>query len=165
MILNSAELPNSLSSNSELPLWSEVRRIYRRICVLRATGKNDEASELERNDFFPAITAARQAPEAAQMEMRILAEENERVASASVLAELLAPLLATKLQATGAGPLAAAAAVRKPESPLAAPPRRARVASPENSETAAAGVPGIADMIDGMLSQERDSYAPSRRGA
>ena len=140
-----------------------MRRIYRRICLLRATGKSDEASALEQNEFADALAAARTAPEATQKEIRILAEESERIASANVLAELLAPLLANKLQSAVIAPADAATAVsiRKPDAVLAAPPRRARVSSPESPESAA-GVPGIADMIDGMLSQERE-YAPARR--
>lgn len=136
-----------------------MRRLYRRICLLRATGHNEEASALELNEFSEVLIAARKAPEAAQNEVRILAEEAERVASATVLAELLAPILANKLHASpvpSAVAAPAAAIARKPDAALTSPPRRARVASPEASELpAAAGVPGIADMIDGMLSQER----------
>jgi hypothetical protein len=164
LILNSAELPTSLPSTSEQPPWSDVRRIYRRICLLRATGMSDEASALEQNEFAEVLTAARKAPQATQEETRILAEESERVASASLLADLLAPLLANKLQSavTAAAETAAPISTRKSDAVLTSPPRRARVASPEAPDSAAAGVPGIADMIDGMLSQERE-YAPARR--
>ena len=142
-----------------------MRRLYRRICLLRATGQNEEASALERSEFSEVLSSARKAPEAAQNETRILAEESERVASASILAELLAPILAKKLQAPVLTSVetTSPAPARKTETSLSAPPRRARVSSAENSESpAAAGVPGIADLIDGMLSQERE-YAPARR--
>jgi hypothetical protein len=164
LILNSAELPTSLPSTSEQPPWSDVRRVYRRICLLRATGLSDEASALEQNEFAEVLAAARKAPKAAQEETRILAEEAERVASASLLADLLAPLLANKLQSAviASAETAASVSTRKSDVVLASPPRRARVSSSDAPESATAGIPGIADMIDGMLSQERE-YAPARR--
>jgi hypothetical protein len=116
--------------------------------MLRATGKNQEAAELQNAEFSKALAAARTASEADQTEATLLAEEAERVSSACLLAEILAPLLAEHLR--GESP-----AVSKVEVPLAevAPPEQPAIAA-RNHEPLPTSVPGIADLIDGMLSQQ-----------
>jgi hypothetical protein len=143
--LNSAQLPSS-SSPIVSSDWDAVRRLYRRICVLRATGRDADASVLEREDLSRALSAARAATDSPVNETTLLAAESDRVADAGVLADVLAPLLAERLRADAPTPIAAVSA--EPAStavstltPLTRPPR--------------ASVPGIADLIDGMLSQER----------
>ncbi len=122
------------------------------MCLLQATGRKTEAAELERTDLPPAIAAARiTCPVVA--EATVLAEETERVASASVLAELLAPLLAERMHAAASGGPASVTLAAKPESTSA--PHHAPASSPVRATpSASAAVPGIADLIDGMLSQQ-----------
>ena len=125
--------------------WDEVRRIYRRVCVLRASGKIDEATQLENIELARALAVARLTPHTADEESALLAEEAERVANASVLAELLAPMLAEHLRvdtAPAPAPVVVAASIA-PEKP-----------SKASRPPAEKNVPSIADLIDGMLSQE-----------
>lgn len=149
-----------------------MRRIYRRVCLLRATGKIEEASALENAELSHALIAARDASKAGGEEAEVLAQEAERVTSACLLAELLAPLLAEKLQQASAAASAASvsvteAAAREAQPRAAAPsrPRRASAPSQEAANTPAINVPGIADLIDGMLSQQQASFAPARSGS
>lgn len=147
--MNSAELPSPLHLSSEPSPWDDVRRIYRRVCVLRATGKNDDAAALENEELARALTNARIATNNTDDEVTILAEEAERVSNATVLAELLAPMLAEHLRADALPaqvPQAALATVTPEAKPPASRP------APENA-------PSIADLIDGMLSQ-RAPLAP-----
>ncbi|HTO03710.1 MAG TPA: hypothetical protein VL069_08410 [Opitutus sp.] len=150
--MNSAELPKPLYLLSETSPWDDVRRIYRRICVLRATGKTEEAALLENDDLSRALAEARIATNNSEEETAVLAQEAERVANAAVLAELLAPMVAEHVRA---------------DSP--------RVAAPQNTSVTAPGdpipkparprldsVPTIADMLDGMLAQEPASSRRSR---
>ena len=120
------------------------------MCMLRATGKIHEAAELENTEFARVLAAARIASNNGDEEAAVLAAEAERVTSACVLAELLAPLLAERLRA---GPVTASAsetveapAIREREKPAAPAPPPVRPTSEK--------VPNIADLIDGMLSQE-----------
>ena len=154
--MNSAELPSPLHLSSETSQWDEVRRIYRRVCVLRATGKTDEAVALENDDLARALASARFATNNSEQEAAVLTEEAERVSAATVLAELLAPMLAEHLRtaepAPAIAPIVAATPVmpEKPSKPIRPPAEKI--------------VPSIADLIDGMLSQEPPSPAsPVRR--
>jgi hypothetical protein len=144
LTLNSAELPLPLHQfSSEKSQWDDVRRIYRRVCVLRATGKNDDAAALENEELAQALSAARIATNNSEEEAAVLAQEAERVSNATVLAELLAPILAEHLRA---------------DVPLVSAPQIAAVPvlpekTPKPTRSPAASVPNIADLIDGMLSQ------------
>lgn len=91
---------------------------------------------------------ARHASDAGIAEAEVLAEEAQRVSSACILAELLAPLIAEQLR-DGVAPASRVSAVvsRPTDKPAPVEPLPRREALP-------AGVPGIADLIDGMLSQE-----------
>ena len=121
-----------------------MRRIYRRVCELRATGRTDEAAVLENTDLSAAVAEARISGDPAVNESALLAGEDERVADARLLAELIAPLLATRLNLA-----AAPAAVVQASTISSAPPApRAPSSSPQ-----------IADMIDDMLAQ---AAAPAR---
>jgi len=148
VILNSAELP--ISESFTKPTWDEVRRIYRRIGVLRATGRNEEAADLEHGELPRVLTAARiQSSAPDQEEAAVFAEEAERLANATVTAEILASLLAERLRlpaveprAENPRPAATAATPRANEFPPA-PPRPVPATSPT-----------ITDLLDGMLSQE-----------
>jgi hypothetical protein len=111
--------------------------------VLRATGKMDDAAALENEELAGALTHARIATNNSDDEAAILAEEAERVSSATVLAELLAPMLAEHLRAESLPaqppPVAVAPASSEPK--------------PRVNRPTVEKAPGIADLIDGMLSQ------------
>jgi len=125
------------------PPWIEVGRIYRRICFLRSEGLRDEAQRIEDGEFAEAAARARDASasgEEAELLLRTLqTEEKERVASAVAFAEVLAPMLATRLPH-------AAAAHSHPSAPERRKPR-----APAGKER------GIADFIDDMLEQDRSA--------
>jgi hypothetical protein len=115
--------------------WSEVTVICRRVCVLEAQGRTDEAERLRAS--LPADERV----------ASILAAETERVANAVVLAELLMPLLAenpaterVSVSARRETPTRSATPSSVPPAPPAVPAR----ASPAT----------IADFIDEMLAQE-----------
>lgn len=87
----------------------------------------------------------------------LLAAEDERASNAAVLAELLTPLLAERLATMFARlPAESSAGLSADSLPAArgaAPPRR----SPTDP------APTIADLIEGMLVQERAASRPSAR--
>ncbi len=128
------------------PPWTEVGGIYRRVCVLKSTGRNAEARRLEETELEAALAGIRQAPDAgAEIEARIaevMAAESAQVAAAVTLAEVLAPMLAERLAA------GAPAAKRVTEPPAKA---RAHRAGDEDR--------GIADFIEEMLVQDRAASA------
>ena len=132
-----------------------MRRIYRRVCVLRATGKTDEAVALENDDLARALASARFATNNSEQEAAVLTEEAERVSAATVLAELLAPMLAEHLRSTNLASAVALATVATPVLP--------EKSSKPNPPLPDNNVPSIADLIDGMLSQQAPFPASSVR--
>jgi hypothetical protein len=130
--------------------WAEVATIYRRICVLRLRGQTVDSAHLESIALTAALAAAELAhatPAEFEQRMRALFQaEEDRVHSAAILAELLAPLLAERLGS-------AVAPARPASVPAPRPP--AMNPAPTASEPAA-----IADLIEGMLDQQRT--APRR---
>ena len=142
--MNSAELPASLPFSSDPSRWENVRRIYRRVCLLRAKGRIEDALELENTELAHALAEARVSELHPDEEALIFAQETERVANASVLAELLAPLLAEEL---GAEARLSPAVSTSSATPV--PPRSANVPRPVPSKP-----PSISDLLDGMLAQE-----------
>jgi hypothetical protein len=148
--LNSAELPAPLQYSSDPSRWDDVRRIYRRVCVLRAKGARDDAAELENTELARVLAAARLSELSPDEEALIFRQEADRVANASVLAELLAPLLAEEL-----GAHARLAPAASASSPTPVTPKPANVPRP-----ASAKPPSITDLLDGMLSQET-TFNPS----
>lgn len=114
--------------------------------MLRAQARTDDADEITHGELARALAVARlSAPDVD--ESAIFASEEERVANATVLAELLAPLLARHL---GPGPHA------RPVVEAVKPTPSNTELPPESPRSAPAGVPPIADLIDGMLTQERN---------
>jgi hypothetical protein len=134
--------------------WGEVALLYRRICVLRARGHSAEADRLYSTEFAQALEAGRSSTEAdPDRDNRLqvlLAAEEERVAAAEALAALLAPLLVEQLRGllpAGAPDLSPARSGEPnpfTETPVAALVR-----------PAPGTPPAIADLIEGMLAQER----------
>ncbi len=128
-----------------------ISRCIRRICLLREQDNAAEAVRLEQNEFANALRDLRLAhgPEfLPESELRALfAVEENRVADAMVLSELLLPQLAKLFPSTAPFPLQAR--------PLSTPPQGLDSAIPF-PRTATPGVsPIIADLLDAMLASER----------
>jgi hypothetical protein len=125
---------------------ADVLRLHRRVCVLRASGKTADAARLERTELAEAWAAQRASGGTTDV-APLLAAEEARVAEAVILAEMLAPLLASRLAAQEQEAASQSTRVAKTS--------RAQRETP----TPAAPAPTIADFIEGMLAQDR---APSR---
>lgn len=154
--LNSAALPTTESPTEEL--LNNVRRIYRRICLLRATGRHSEALDLEIDEFSRVLAASHDAGIAEPHTSAAMSEEAARVTQAATLAELLAPLLAEKLRASPAPAAAATPATSSSPAPVfqSASERPASAATPSLSPTPApaSGTPSVTDLLDGMFALE-----------
>lgn len=128
---------------------SGIVRLVRRICVLRERGEAAAAARLEENDFATAVRDLRLAegPEAlpAGELHAIFAAEEERVANAAVLVELLLPQLRGALAEIPASTPVGTVSVRHETS---APFAVARVTEP------VAGSPAITDLLDAMLAAD-----------
>ncbi|MES2694089.1 MAG: hypothetical protein V4773_11495 [Verrucomicrobiota bacterium] len=143
-------MPIQSVSNFPSPLnaWKDVTRVCRRICVLRERSDHMEASRLESGALSELIAALRMAGESEEAVGNRLAEifavEEERVANASVLAELLLPALTAQLSS-------APAESRKgfPDTPAPLAPLRLEEAAAPRPPTT-----DIATFIDEMLTQE-----------
>jgi len=73
--------------------------LYRQICLLQTRGQIAAATRLADEQLAHAVVALKAATAISDEELRTLFEaENERVASASVVAEMLLPALAALLQ-------------------------------------------------------------------
>ena len=157
-------LLNRSASNFPPPsaTWNDVARLVRRVCVLRERGETDEAENLHNGALASLLASLRQtSDDPASVEQRIEAIyviEQERVANASALAELLLPLL------TDSAPLFGALS----EPPMTAMPSPPPTAAYEAEPAKPARRPGdIADFLDDMIAQERAEETPpaSRRRA
>jgi hypothetical protein len=147
-ILSSAESSHAAAPEAESTHWDDVRRIYRRICLLREKGRAAEAASLESAEFSRALTAARSASKTGGEEARVLAEEAERVSAACLLAEVVAPLLAECLREDPD----AAIALKPTAAPDLSSSRRTIAAAPRPAAAPSRATPTITDLIDGMLS-------------
>lgn len=112
--------------------------------MLRAKGSKEDAVELENTELARVLAAARLSELSPDEEVLIFRQEAERVTNASVLAELLAPLLAEELGANTRFAPAVAASSPTPVTPKPANAPRPTPVKP----------PSITDLLDGMLSQE-----------
>jgi hypothetical protein len=144
-------LLNTLFTNLEPPAAGHVAgitRLMRRICLLREQGDAGQAARLHEHELADAVRELRATHGAQALsdeELRALfAAEEQRVAEAVVLAELLIP------QLVGARPPVPAQAV--PATPV---PARLRVPA------VPPGSPGIPDLLDAMLAAERNGRRPS----
>jgi hypothetical protein len=162
----SAAPPPFSSSSLPPPLLREVQVLYRRVCVLRASGKSVEADALEAGKLAPALAKVRESSsgnDAIEKQLEALfAHESDRVDTAHALAELLLPML------TAAEETAPFRRSRFGTAPGFETPREAAAATPYDGATdipppasnSGPMLPGIADFIDEMLVQER---APNAR--
>ena len=145
----------SFSQNKPVasPSLHDVSRLFLRIELLRFMGKSDEANRLEAEELHPLIASfpADSDPDMLTNEklQAIQQVEHDRVANADVLAQLLAPLLAERLVPLLAPKLAAPSVNPGSNS-------RSEKIPPNLSVTPISrGPKSIADLIDGMLGQER----------
>jgi hypothetical protein len=138
---------------------AELARLCRQICLTRETNPAPAASV--DSELSSALLSVRETFGLTSVSEDDLIEvfrlEQERVANASVMVELLAPRLASLLQrrlslAPSPGILSKSAA----SSSVSETTRPVASAAPE-------GPPGIADLIDGMLDQERHRLTQNQR--
>jgi hypothetical protein len=134
--------------------WNEVTQIYRRVCVLRSQGRGGEAAQLYAGKFSEALDVIEQfagaGPGTEARLQALLAAEDERIATVSALAELLTPLLVERLREIFPinGPQST------PEKfPGGKVSSENAAFSPDKPDPASA--PSVADLIEGMLAQER----------
>jgi hypothetical protein len=129
LIESTVQLPEKTGPRDE-----SIARLYRQICLCRTRGQVAEASRLEiaLHDQVPANFS-----EDALQE--IFLTEQKRVIDAFMLAEVLGPLLTEHLAATSTDPTRAQA------------PAARRALRPATTD----GPLAIADLIEGMLRQER----------
>ena len=129
-----------------------IARVVRQICLLREQGDAAQAARLQENDLADAVRDLRLAhgpavlPEAELQAM--FAAEEQRVAEAVILSELLIPRLVESWP-VHSGPVRSAASRPGRESPSVAAP------------APAAGPPAIPDLLDAMLAAERPGRRPS----
>ncbi|MCR6657040.1 MAG: hypothetical protein NVV63_14795 [Opitutus sp.] len=148
-ILSSADSSQIPAGSAESSHWDDVRRIYRRICLLREQGKTAEAASLESSELSRSLAAARAASRNGTEEARVLAAEAERVSTACLLAEIVAPLLAECLR--DELQFVATNTAAKADAPST---RTVSAVRPESAKERPATPPNITDLIDGMLSLE-----------
>jgi hypothetical protein len=155
-------LLNRSASNFPPPsaTWNDVARLVRRVCVLRERGETDAAENLRLGALASLITSVQNAADdpagVAQRIEAIYATEQERVANASALAELLLPLLTDSAPVFGAHPESElqVTAMHSPSPAVPTPPTSKPVRRPGD----------IADFLDDMIAQERAEEAdPSSR--
>jgi hypothetical protein len=136
-------------------LEAEALRLYRRVCLLRATGETTAADRLESGEFARALAAA--SAGSPQRDENIwsdrLAAERRRIEDAQLLAELLVPLLAERLADSLTANLALSGEIGLGAGAAAVAARKAKAG--RNRTTPSAPLE-IADFIEGMLAQERE---------
>lgn len=141
--------------------WSDIARVCRRVCVLRERGQIEEAERLRAGELMEKVAIARSPAETdtavTERLNAIFAAETERVANASVLAELLAPLLTGQVFSPEAA--RAIETTTKP-APIAAPVASSGVV--EKPAPPRAG--SIADFIDEMIAQEKPPVRSTEAG-
>jgi hypothetical protein len=127
---------------------SGITRLVRRVCLLREQGDTAAAARLEQDELGTAVRDLRLAHglEVVRDEelQELFAREEQRVADAVILAELLAPRLAA------ARPSAPAVHVT-----TTAPVRREDFSPAPRVVESGAGSTAIPDLLDAMLAADR----------
>jgi hypothetical protein len=145
---------------------AELARLCRQICLGLETDAL-AAGSLD-HDLSEALATVRAAHGSDSIHesdlLDLFRAEQLRVTDAAVLAELLAPKIAAYLRTHGlsASPFAEAAPRAPAISP--APPRSPPFSASSPLPAAPAGPPGIADLLDGMLEQDRHDARTHRTG-
>ena len=118
------------------PVEQQAARLYRRVCLLRASGRKSDAERLAAAELAPLLpdgdAAGRLDPGRWEA---ISAREEDRVADAEAIAELLGPLLEARL-------------------PLSPRPR-SEAPRAAGAPRLAGAAPAIADLLDEMLGLDR----------
>lgn len=125
---------------------AELARLCRKICIARERdGQLDRSLESEFQHALAEIHAHFGSESVSEEDLwEIVRVEEKRVADASVIAELLLPRLLTALRSQLPAPA---------PSPSLAPPPSA--STPEPRTLSPAAPLGIADLLEGMLDQQR----------
>lgn len=127
-----------------------LARLVRQVCLLREQGDAAGAVRVQEKEFATAVRDIRLAegPEALpESELRAMfATEEQRVAEAVILSELLIP------QLVGSWP--SISDLDRPGTTRSAP-RALPASAPAPAPTPAAGPPTIPDLLDAMLAAER----------
>jgi hypothetical protein len=149
-------LLNHPSSNPPAPpqgRLAAVARVVRQVCLLREQGETLRATHVQEHELADAVREfrLRLGPEALpESELRgLFAVEEQRVAEAAILSELLLPRLVDAL------PVHAGRARSLP------PPARDEPSPPPRKPEPAAGPPAIPDLLDAMLAAERHGRRPA----
>ncbi len=125
-----------------------ITRLMRRICLLREQDDAGRASALQATELADAVREWRAAHGAEALSddelRRLFAAEEQRVAEAVVLAELLIPQLVGGRPPVPAKPVPASPAPARPRTPAAS-----------------SGSPAIPDLLDAMLAAERTGRRPA----
>jgi len=130
LIESTLQLPEKNGSRDD----DNIARLCRQICLCRARGQTAEASRLE------AALRDQTATDEPTLQ-QIFSVEQRRVIDALILAELLGPMLVERLTL-------AAGSERIALTPVAGSPAR---------PAARGTTPDIADLIEGMIEQERSA--------
>jgi hypothetical protein len=143
---------------------AELARLCRQICLQRHDHEASKKGTLDR-ELAEALATVRATHGTESVHendlLDLLRAEQLRVADASVLAEILAPKIAAYLRQHG---LSNAAPPSAADSPRPTPARPSLSAS-STLPAAPAGPPDIADLLDGMLEQDRHEERTRRTGS
>jgi hypothetical protein len=151
---------------------AELARLCRQICLGLETEAPASTRSLD-HELSEALATVRavHGPDSIHENdlLDLFRAEQLRVTDAALLAELLAPKLAAFMRSTGlsASPFAEVPP-RAPSpatpSPSALAPTRPPLSASSPLPAAPAGPPGIADLLDGMLEQDRHDERTRRTG-
>ncbi len=148
----------------------ELARLCRQICLNRETsapGHSGSSLDTELSEALAAVRATHGPDSIHENDLLdLFRAERLRVTDATLLAELLAPKLAAFLRTTGSTSpfpnLSARPAAAPPAS--AAAPTRPPLSASSPLPAAPTGPLGIADLLDGMLEQDRENERTRRTG-
>jgi hypothetical protein len=165
----------SLTAVSAIPFAAidaprvELARLCRQICLTREKSASESALNSLDHDLAEALATVRAAhgPDSIHENdlLDLFRAEQLRVTDAALLAELLAPKLAAFLRTTGLSASPFAESIARPAPPASAAPARPPLSASSPLPAAPAGPPGIADLLDGMLEQDRRDERTRRPGA
>jgi hypothetical protein len=146
---------------------AELARLCRQICLGLETDAPDTGSALDR-ELAKALDSVRDihGPNSIHEDdlLDLFRAEQLRVTNAAVLAELLAPKLAAYLRTHGLAPSASGPSPAPRAAASSSAPTRPPLSASSTLPAAPAGPPGIADLLDGMLEQDRQDERTRRTG-
>lgn len=149
-------MPNPSLSNfpAPTPAWKDVARVCRRICILRERGQLDDAEQLRVTELSALLATCKTESSEQEISTRldaVFAAEEERVATAATIAELLLPRLASELRSVaGTTERTAPATVGNSDTDLTPSPSVARAAPTD-----------IAGFIDQMFAEDDRAAEPA----